>query len=306
MVLGMKEIELEDIESMPLYFKWYNASMVLTWAAIYSAKLSFMFFYRKLISRVRFLEIYWWAIIGVLIPTAVFSAFFSFWICTDFSMTYLGKIHAFINHLAYRLPDTIHLENCPVSSMMHREEIYLYITTALDIFTDLLIISLPITLLSRVSISFKRKIILGTALCLSIFMIPICIIRVTTYKLPNGIIDSTWLGLWQCIETNTAILMVSLTAFRSLYRQGASPGYTTPLRIPKPPFWPSLRTFKLPSKGPGTEETKLEDYYVFPEKPRRAVPFIKRGATQEEIESQLLLSLDLSLDTLVSAAFFSD
>lgn len=96
MVLGMKVIQLEDIESMPLYFKWYNVSMVLTWMAVYSVKLSFMFFFRKLISRVRSLEIYWWAIMGVLVPAALFSAFFSFWICDDFSMTYLCKIQPYI------------------------------------------------------------------------------------------------------------------------------------------------------------------------------------------------------------------
>jgi hypothetical protein len=186
--------------------------------------------------------------------------------------------------------------------MMYREETYLYTTAALDIFTDLLIISLPIILISKVNISFKREILLGMALCLSIFMIAICIIRVTTCKLPNGIIDSTWLGLWQYIETNTAILMVSLTAFRSLYLQDASPGYAKPLKITKTSFWPSLRAFKLPGKSQGMEENKPEDYGVFPERPRRAVPFIRRGATQEEIDSQLLPSLDLTSDTLVSGA----
>lgn len=30
-------------------------------------------------------------IMGALIPTAIFSAFFSFWICADFSMTYLCR-----------------------------------------------------------------------------------------------------------------------------------------------------------------------------------------------------------------------
>lgn len=189
--------------------------------------------------------------------------------------------------------------------MMYREENYLYATTALDIFTDLLIISLPVMLLSRVSISFKCKIILSMALCLSVFMIVICIVRATTCKLPNGIIDSTWLGLWLCIETNIAIIMVSLTTFRSLYRQGASPGYSTPLRITKSSLWPSLRAFKLPGKGQGMEENKLEDFGVLPERPQRAVPFIKRGATQEEIDSQLLPSFDMSSDTLVSAVLSS-
>lgn len=91
MVLGMKEIELEDLNSMLVYFKWHNASTVLAWMAVYLVKLSFMFFFRKLISRVKSLEICWWAIMAVLIPSAIFSAFFSFWICTNFSITYLCK-----------------------------------------------------------------------------------------------------------------------------------------------------------------------------------------------------------------------
>jgi hypothetical protein len=179
--------------------------------------------------------------------------------------------------------------------MMYREEVYLYATTALDIFTNILILSLPIILLSKVSISLKRK-----ALCLSIFMIVICTIRVTSCKLPNGIIDSTWLGLWQCIETNTAILMVSMPAFRSLYRKGASPDYITPVKITKPLSWPSIRDFMIPSKSQRAQKNEPEEYCVLPEKPRRAVPFIKRGATQEEIDSQLLPPLDMISDTLVS------
>jgi len=91
----MTEIELEDIESMTVYFKWYNTSTVLTWFAVYLVKLSFTFFFRNLILGVRSLEIYWRAIMGILIPSAVFSAFFSFWICTDFSITYLCKIPYF-------------------------------------------------------------------------------------------------------------------------------------------------------------------------------------------------------------------
>ena len=97
--------------------------------------------------------------------------------------------------------------------------------------------------------------------------------------------------------------MVSLTTFRSLYRQRVSPGYATPFRITKPSFWPSLWDFKLHSKSKGMEENKPEDYCVLPEGFRRALPSIKRGATQEEIDNQMLPSLDMLSDTLVSEAF---
>jgi hypothetical protein len=189
--------------------------------------------------------------------------------------------------------------------MMYREEAYLYATTALDIFTDILVISLPIILLSKVNISHKRKIILGIALCLSIFMIFICIIRVTTCKLSNGIIDSTWLGLWQCIETNTAILMVPLTAFRSLYCKGELPSYIAPEKTTKRPLWPSIRTLRMLARNQKMQECGPEDYCVLPEKPRLTVPFIRRGATQEEIDNQLLPSLDMTLETLVGLHSFN-
>ena len=69
----------------------------------------------------------------------------------------------------------------------------------------------------------RRKLALGAVLCLSIFMIIIAAIRFGLCEIPTrtgaSIPDTTWLFFWQAMEACTAIIMVSLTAFRSLYGQ---------------------------------------------------------------------------------------
>ncbi len=104
LVLGMKAIELADADRMLSYFKLYNASLVLSWTSVYSVKLSFIFFFRKLILRVRVLEIYWWVVLGVVVPTACFAAGFGFFICSDFSLTYLGQSFITTPSLVFDLP----------------------------------------------------------------------------------------------------------------------------------------------------------------------------------------------------------
>jgi len=51
-------------------------------------------------------------------------------------------------------------------------------------------------------------------------MMIIAIIRTALAPLPdNKVIDTSWLIFWEGIEATTAIIMVSLTAFRSLFGQ---------------------------------------------------------------------------------------
>lgn len=52
-----------------------------------------MFFFQKLLRRVRSVEIYWWAVMAILIPSAAVNIFFGFFMCTDFSINFLGQSH---------------------------------------------------------------------------------------------------------------------------------------------------------------------------------------------------------------------
>ena len=148
--------------------------------------------------------------------------------------------------------------------MVHREGIYLIVTVVLDIFTDLLVISIPFALLSRVNLSLKRKLALLTVLSLSAFMIVIALIRVTLSPVksplaefmppgtPTVIPDSVWLFFWQELEACIAVLMVSLTAFRSMLGQES----------------PRSRKGKGAYGNSGSESGKRRSYVTRSEKPR--------------------------------------
>ena len=81
-------------------------------------------------------------------------------------------------------------------------------------------ISIPAVLLWRVHISLRRKLLLAGVLCLSIFMIVISIIKITTADLPDGQVDSAWGIFWLQAEACVGVIMVSISAFRSLFSTG--------------------------------------------------------------------------------------
>ncbi|KAL8719419.1 MAG: hypothetical protein Q9225_003584 [Loekoesia sp. 1 TL-2023] len=102
----------------------------------------------------------------------------------------------------------------------------------LDIFTDVLLITIPVTLLWRVRISLRRKLVLGTILSLSIFTMIVSIVRIAGGNLPNGLVDSIWVNFWLQVEAAVAVMIVSITAYRSLFfsdksSNGKSPRHYT-------------------------------------------------------------------------------
>ncbi|KAL8726355.1 MAG: hypothetical protein Q9166_006762 [cf. Caloplaca sp. 2 TL-2023] len=87
-------------------------------------------------------------------------------------------------------------------------------TIVFDIVSDLMILAIPPYLIWKVRISRRQKIGIAFFLCLSICMVIIAIIRISqvhsqTYNI--------WATFWQQLEGCVAMLMVSLTAFRTLF-----------------------------------------------------------------------------------------
>ncbi|KAI9792801.1 MAG: hypothetical protein M1816_001533 [Peltula sp. TS41687] len=108
------------------------------------------------------------------------------------------------------------------------------------------VIAILLHLLWKVKMKLKQKLGLGLFLCLSIFMVITAIVRIsalrhTTHALGAAIdaIDVTWKLFWQQVEACIAVLMVSFTAFRSIFMaessknrdKEAKPWYSTRQRI---------------------------------------------------------------------------
>ena len=102
-------------------------------------------------------------------------------------------------------------------------------TISFDIITDLmsksispvsvcvltyLVLIIPPWLLWKVKISLKQKIGIGSFLCLSLIMIIIAVTRISRVHASDFQI---WAPFWQQLEACVAVLMLSLTAIRTLY-----------------------------------------------------------------------------------------
>lgn len=79
------------------------------------------------------------------------------------------------------------------------------------------VLTIPILLLWNVKIRLPQKLGLAMVLCLSVVMIIFAIIRVCASEISGGVIDFVWGEFWQFAEACIAVLMVSCTAFRSLF-----------------------------------------------------------------------------------------
>lgn len=108
------------------------------------------------------------------------------------------------------------------------------LVTGLDVLTDVLsnssltflyrdnfakvveVVSIPIIILRRSKIKTGQKIALGSFLCLSLVMAIIAIIRVSRIHSVAGI-DMVWEFFWQTMEGCVAVLMASITAFRTVF-----------------------------------------------------------------------------------------
>lgn len=103
--------------------------------------------------------------------------------------------------------------------------------TAMDVTSDILLISIPVTLLWGVHIKRRQKIGLGISLCLSLVMVLIAVTRMAGIKLDNGEVDIIWLGFWMQQECSIAVIMVSASAFRSFFVKSSinsPPGHQVP------------------------------------------------------------------------------
>ena len=107
---------------------------------------------------------------------------------------------------------------CAGPSAEHRTMRDTAITTAMDITSDLLVLSLPVSILWKVRISVRQKIGLAFSLCLSCVMIIVTVVRISGMRHGgSGSIDIVWLAFWQQQECSIAVIMMSVSAFRSLF-----------------------------------------------------------------------------------------
>ncbi|MCJ1374866.1 hypothetical protein MMC20_006099 [Loxospora ochrophaea] len=177
---------------------------VLLITTIFSVKFVFLAFFRTLLQRLHGpIIVWWWVVLAIVILSTGYSIVSTFVACPVFGEA------AF--------------EVCVTPRAIARQNASGIADTVLDVVTDVLLISIPICLLWRVQIHVRRKIILLFNLCLSIFMIIISIITVIPLNTSsNEAFTQAWVLFWSQIEAEIAVIVVSISAFRSLFASSPS------------------------------------------------------------------------------------
>ena len=82
----------QDIENFIWYQKMAYSFVTVTWVTIFAVKFSFLFFFRKLISRLSGMITYWKIVISVTVVACGFSVCEKFIACPHFNLS-AGKEH---------------------------------------------------------------------------------------------------------------------------------------------------------------------------------------------------------------------
>ena len=177
--------------------KIQDAATVLLTATLFSVKFSFLFFFRHLLRHQKKLTLYWWFVCFITVPSAAVCMFSDLIACPYFDERIVAQ--------------------CTSAEALARETAVLKASVVLDITTDCFLISIPVLLLWNVQINVRRKLILGSILCLSIFMVVLAIVRVSTGESSSGQVDSAWVIFLLQAEACVALIVVSVSAFRALF-----------------------------------------------------------------------------------------
>jgi hypothetical protein len=176
--------------------------LVMFYIGLWSIKINFLIFFRRLGYRITYYRVYWWIVAIV---------------------TGLAGI-ACISDLQYAcVVVTVQesLETCSTPKIEKFEKDTLIINCVLDVFTDVLsknylpniwkhgagcltssvVLSLPISIVWNIRISLMRKVQLAGLFSLVLVTIVISIVRVAVGASNNN--ESTWLNLWHFIEFAT-------------------------------------------------------------------------------------------------------
>ncbi|KAL5342019.1 hypothetical protein BJX70DRAFT_405376 [Aspergillus crustosus] len=175
---------------------WSSISLTLVWLAFCAVKLSFLLFFRTLISRLRPWLIYWWVITMFNAVVLIYGTTIYFASCPYYF-------------------DERELQ-CSTGDRKRTIVIPSILLMVSDTIGDVLILVIPFSILWKIRIRLSQKIILGCSLCLTIVMIALSIVRVCGLVYGDSV-DSIWQTYWQFLGSEIGVFLASAVAFRSFF-----------------------------------------------------------------------------------------
>ncbi|KAJ5300656.1 uncharacterized protein N7443_005658 [Penicillium atrosanguineum] len=170
---------------------------ILFYSALWSVKFSFMTFFYRLSSKIKYLRNWWYIVLFATISVYIASIGDIEYKCS------LGGIDFIINQ-------------CSKFKHIHYENRSFWANAVGDVVTDLMILSIPILLLWSTRISSRKKIILISIFSATTLIMVIAIIRVVVGTTYDREMNIAWLCFWSFVEVNTAIIISCVASLRQL------------------------------------------------------------------------------------------
>lgn len=203
------------------------------YTGLWSVKLSFLLFFRRLGNKVRGQKLHWWIVTGFTVAT---------WCTCIGSIQYNCLVPSFEKIV----------RNCRGLGVANFQSITVKFNCAMDVLTDAMgekticgwllsiahsvsVISIPITMLVKVRINMRQKLALAAIFSLVVITMVFAIVRVATQDSLTVQPEQTWLYMWGGIENTVgmlqsllqspiltatapkAIIIVCLASFRSIF-----------------------------------------------------------------------------------------
>lgn len=252
------DLLFDVLDNVPKIAKLSNSASTLWWFVIFPVKLSYLFFFRRLILRLRNLKIWWWCVVPFTIAAGLACLAASWLTCPYFT---LQGVMCELNMSPHVASSLMLLSACSGPSASYRTIRDTSITTVMDVVTDVLIVSFPITLLWKVRINMHQKLGLALFLCLSLVMVIVAIVRIAGINLRGGNVDIVWLAFWMQQECSIAVIMVASSAFRSLL-------VVNTVESPSPGYSPGSWKRRMLRRRPSPNRDDMESANGLPQVPR--------------------------------------
>ncbi|KAF2675980.1 hypothetical protein K458DRAFT_380632, partial [Lentithecium fluviatile CBS 122367] len=182
------------------YFKGTVAMAVFFPCTLWSVKFAFLLFFWKLVNKIRSLRWHWYA---------------------AFAFTILSFAGAFAatDWKCIASPVEIIFAECATRDSGVRMKFFMWFICAIDVFSDMLIMSIPIVMLWQIRLPMRKRLSLVALFSLVCVTMAIAFVRasqITTYK---GQPDNSRTTLWTFVEQCISVIIVCLGSIRVLFTQ---------------------------------------------------------------------------------------
>ncbi|KAK0741504.1 hypothetical protein B0T18DRAFT_330867 [Schizothecium vesticola] len=179
------------------YLRYEFAIIVLFWTVLWCVKASFLSLYFKL-----FRELIHYRHVWYFLSVFTLLAYAGCLITLSLSCGHISNFFKF--------------GQCAKKEYIWASNLSVYYSTAIDVFTDLCIMAMPIRLIYNVRISLKQKIGLVCVFGLCFVMISFTIIRAKQVLVQQQFVNLTLLMIWSTLTAAISVIVGSLPALKVL------------------------------------------------------------------------------------------